>query len=622
MSISHSAAYRRRRFFNWAPLGITYALLYMGRYNLTVAKGALGDLMSLEQFGTIFGVGTTVYAFSFVINGPLTDRLGGRFAILMAAAGAGLSNFLMGWFTYRLITSGSKTTPTALFAALYAMNMYFQSFGAVAIVKVNSNWFHVEERGTFSAIFGAIIASGIYLAFDVGYKVVVASQGIGPGGVDAVWWVFFVPATGLGLFFLLDVALVRNMPSHAGHTDFDTGAARLSENEDQPIPTLHLLRVILTNPIVMTVAAIEFCTGVLRNGIMHWYPLYAKTSLVLEGGHTMMASWGLILFVAGVTGGAFAGLVSDRVFQSRRAPAAGGLYLGLGVATVAMIFLLGGTRPEVGWITPPLKPAAAVGLRAGDLITDLDGTPIHDRARFIAALQKPGTYRLTVRRGDASLEVPLTIGEKGPKDLKLRKSLVTIKDYDLGGGKQHNVLHWQGAWAYESGLRNGDHIALINGKEPADWEAFTKALQTDGTANTVTIQRGETSMELSLVFPSYAPQRSEEKAKYIRAGPVQKLNPYVLGGIAFFMSLCAIGAHGLLSGTATMDFGGKRGTATVVGVVDGFVYLGTAVQSFSLGFITSRDWSWWPIFLVPFAILGFLLCTRIWSAKPRTGGGH
>jgi hypothetical protein len=37
-----------------------------------------------------------------------------------------------------------------MFSVLYAANMYFQSFGAVSIVKVNAHWFHVTERGGFS----------------------------------------------------------------------------------------------------------------------------------------------------------------------------------------------------------------------------------------------------------------------------------------------------------------------------------------------------------------------------------------------------------------------------------------------------------------------------------------
>jgi hypothetical protein len=36
--IGHSDEFRRRRVLNWLPLGLTYAFLYMGRYNLTVSK--------------------------------------------------------------------------------------------------------------------------------------------------------------------------------------------------------------------------------------------------------------------------------------------------------------------------------------------------------------------------------------------------------------------------------------------------------------------------------------------------------------------------------------------------------------------------------------------------------
>ena len=53
--VGHSPEFMRRRFWNWFPLGMTYALLYMGRYNLTVAKNAMGELISNADFGMIFG---------------------------------------------------------------------------------------------------------------------------------------------------------------------------------------------------------------------------------------------------------------------------------------------------------------------------------------------------------------------------------------------------------------------------------------------------------------------------------------------------------------------------------------------------------------------------------------
>src|SRR5260370_33906283 len=73
--LKHSRWYMIRRFINWFPLGMTYAFLYMGRYNLNVSKNALGTLMSKEDFGLIFAVGTWTYAMSFLVNGPLVDKI-------------------------------------------------------------------------------------------------------------------------------------------------------------------------------------------------------------------------------------------------------------------------------------------------------------------------------------------------------------------------------------------------------------------------------------------------------------------------------------------------------------------------------------------------------------------
>jgi len=87
--------------------------------------------------------------------------------------------------------------------------------------------------------------------------------------------------------------------------------------------------------------------------------------------------------------------------------------------------------------------------------------------------------------------------------------------------------------------------------------------------------------------------------------------------------MCVIGIHGVLSGAATADFGGKRATGLVVGVIDGFVYLGVGIQSLSLGFLTAKSWTYWGLFLFPFAIIGLLLSLRIWHALPkRAGAAH
>ena len=81
----HGHRFMWRRFTNWFPLGMTYAFLYMGRYNLAVSKNAMGPLMSNQDFGWIFACGTWTYALCFLVNGPLVDRIGGKKGILIAA---------------------------------------------------------------------------------------------------------------------------------------------------------------------------------------------------------------------------------------------------------------------------------------------------------------------------------------------------------------------------------------------------------------------------------------------------------------------------------------------------------------------------------------------------------
>jgi hypothetical protein len=112
--VGHGKPFLRRRVLNWLPLGLTYAFLYMGRYNLKVSKFAFEEmravdgsaLMGNDDFGWIFGIGTYVYGFSFLLNGPLTDRFGGKFSILVGAAGASVANLLMGLGAWTLLNDG------------------------------------------------------------------------------------------------------------------------------------------------------------------------------------------------------------------------------------------------------------------------------------------------------------------------------------------------------------------------------------------------------------------------------------------------------------------------------------------------------------------------------------
>lgn len=333
--LAHGNWFLIRRFLNWFPLGMTYAFLYMARLNLNVSQDALGSLMDNKAFGTIFAAGAFTYFASLILNGPIVDKIGGKRGILIAAVGASICNAGLGAATYLLLTKRAAFNVTLVFSLLYAINMYFQSYGAVSIIKVKAYWFHVRERGLFGAIFGALISLGVYLAFDWGHAVVDASKAnvstpnglqkifdavfnVHSGAVDAIWLVYFIPAAILLVWAVIDVFLIKDTPSHAGLEDFDTHDASSGEMHLE-FSKFDLIKKVFTNPILLMVCFVEFTNGVVRNGIVNWYFPFFK-QVPHEGAEFFHDNWGLLLFLGGISGGFVAGWMSDKLFHSRRGP--------------------------------------------------------------------------------------------------------------------------------------------------------------------------------------------------------------------------------------------------------------------------------------------------------------
>lgn len=390
---NHPWQYRLRRLLNWLPMGLAYASLYFGRYNLTVAKSALGDdVMSKSDFGWIFAIGAWVYGVSFLINGPLTDKIGGRRTMLLGVLGALVMNFLMGLLLYGNVYWGWQLPVVSSFILLYALNMYFQSFGAVAIVTVKAPWFHVRERGSFSTIFGIIISLGIYFAFDWGFAVAQATRGtitgelgviasmfqrlfgLGNTGVNQNWWLFFVPSIMLGIFWVMMFLWLKDKPSEAGFADFNTGEATLSETGERE-PITKVFGKIITHPVLMTICMVEFCSGILRNGVMHWYPIMAK-EVGFYKTFFITRNWGLVLLICGVIGATLTGWASDRFFQSRRAPMAGILYFMMAACVAVLAFGLGTGLwlPGIMALAISMGVIGVHGIFSGTATADFAGT--------------------------------------------------------------------------------------------------------------------------------------------------------------------------------------------------------------------------------------------------------
>jgi len=254
----------------------------------------------------------------------------------------------------------------------------------MSIIKVKAYWFHVRERGVFGAIFGTFISAGAYFAFDWSSTVVSWTSANAPDNflkrlftpagstVDATWAVFFVPAGILIFWLVADWWLVKNVPEEAGFPHLDTHDASSGQMHVE-FSVLDLLKKVFASRLMIFVACVELTGGVFRYAIWTWYKPFCK-AVPQTGAEFIADNWGWFLCVFGIVGGLSAGLISDKMFHSRRGPPTAflcGIVLLLSILVAASL-----SSPQmVGW-SSLLIVMAAIGvtsLMSGTAAADFGG---------------------------------------------------------------------------------------------------------------------------------------------------------------------------------------------------------------------------------------------------------
>ncbi len=154
-------------------------------------------------------------------------------------------------------------------ATIWGINGYFQSFGALSIVKVNAQWFHVRERGTFAGIFGVLIRFGLILAFS-GVPLIAS--------VLPLAYAFWVPAAVVAVLFALNYRFMNDSPQDAGFEDLDTGDAAAGESTERAgEPRLRAEEGVRQPRSRGSSPSRSMMIGMVRRStIDSWYPKYFK----------------------------------------------------------------------------------------------------------------------------------------------------------------------------------------------------------------------------------------------------------------------------------------------------------------------------------------------------------
>jgi len=320
-SPAHPPGFRARRGLNWGFIGLLYTSFYLCRYNFPIANKAISDEFhfSKEQMGWIITTQLLAYACGQIINGLLADRLGGKKAMLIGAAGTIVMNILFG--------VASFWGMLGLFMVIRGIDGYLQAFGAPGMVKINAAWFSQRERGRFAGIFGFMINLGRFGIFKLGPALLAGFLFLGMWQVPPLhWrWLFWVPsiicavvATGMAL-------TVKETPEAAGFHGVHAGE---DDHADTDVRSQFgvVFKTIVRNPVVWIVALAYACTGAVRQGVDQWFPRYMQEAHHLDLNSAQFQWLGFLIPFVASAGSLISGYISDTVFKGRRAPVAAGLF--------------------------------------------------------------------------------------------------------------------------------------------------------------------------------------------------------------------------------------------------------------------------------------------------------
>lgn len=313
--------FRPRRGLNWGLLGLLYTSFYMCRYNLSIANKSISDQYGFTRadMGMIIFVAMMAYACGQIINGLITDHIGGKKAMLIGACGTIVMNTLFG--------VASFWGMLGLFIAIRGVDGYFQAFGAPGMVKINAAWFKRRERGRFSGVFGFMINLGRFGIFKLGPALLAGFVIVGSLHVPKLhWrWLFWAPSMICAVAAIAMATFVKETPEEAGYVGvIPDDSPRSADGTHASFGTV--FRSIISNPVVWITASAYACTGAVRQAVDQWFPRYMQDLYSVDLNSTKFQFLAFMIPLVASIGSLSSGYISDTVFKGRRAPVAAGLY--------------------------------------------------------------------------------------------------------------------------------------------------------------------------------------------------------------------------------------------------------------------------------------------------------
>eukprot|EP00792_Barthelona_sp_PAP020_P009698 TRINITY_DN3314_c4_g4_i1.p1 TRINITY_DN3314_c4_g4~~TRINITY_DN3314_c4_g4_i1.p1 ORF type:complete len:483 (+),score=124.80 TRINITY_DN3314_c4_g4_i1:45-1493(+) len=301
----------RIRTATWLLMGLSYAVLFMGRYHWSkLNQKDIFPTLNQNDISTIISYGLVAYAVSIIINGNLIDVIGAKIGMCLGTCGSGIMNIVI----YYILKANFEHQVFILIVA-NMFNNFFQSFGSLSICKVGVYWYHQSERGFFGGIFGVVVGFGFFLAFNMIGFIYQQTDCNQP---------FLVAGLVMLIFFLLNLFFLKPKPTLYGFAAIE-GTEETKRSPNESVSFLDAAKSIFSKPIFYFFIVIEMFVGMIRDGVLSfdnsWMDSFFAPSIV-KVVHPEKQLADFLVTLGSMFGSLISGIISDVVFDSRRQPVA------------------------------------------------------------------------------------------------------------------------------------------------------------------------------------------------------------------------------------------------------------------------------------------------------------
>jgi OPA family glycerol-3-phosphate transporter-like MFS transporter len=302
--------YSKERIKVFIGIFLGYAAYYFVRKNFSFAIPELQKLgFSKGELGLAASALSIAYGFSKFIMGNVSDRSDARYFLSIGLVLSSFTMIFMGLIPF-------ATSSIAIMFVLLFINGWFQGMGWPPCGRVVAHWFSVRERGTTMSFWNLAHNIGGFLVGPLtvfGFELFAGWHGI-----------LYFPGMVAILFAFVAFLLVRDTPQSVGlppieEYNNDYPKTYDAKTQEQEFSAKEIFfKYVLNNRLLWFIAIANAFVYLVRNGIINWAPTFLQEAKGYTQSEAAWASGGYEL--AAIPGTILCGLMSDKLFQGRRAP--------------------------------------------------------------------------------------------------------------------------------------------------------------------------------------------------------------------------------------------------------------------------------------------------------------